>query len=188
MLVPKKQLHGSSVCNCHNKQGSAKCAGPTIVWQTASRMMDTSFRRFLSSQIRLSLHFCADVGWKYSTFHMIETSSCFYMKFFSTITLSCSSLWMIVGFIKSLASLMRVPSLLKWYASTTVRIHVCNSTGVLQDKNLKSKHLNIRIHETWITRQEPETNSWCYYRLSGDDMRFYYIYICLNEDENWLGP
>ena len=54
-----------------------------------------------------------------------------HMKLSWTSFFSSSSFWMIFGFIKSLASLMRVPSLLKWNASTTVCIQVCSFSGVL---------------------------------------------------------
>lgn len=42
---------------------------------------------------------------------------------------------MTFGFMRSLASLIRVPSLLKLYASNTLVIHVNSFSGVLKEEN-----------------------------------------------------
>lgn len=71
---------------------------------------------------------------------------------------------MILGFIKSLASLTSVPSLLKWYASTTVLIQVCNCSGVLLNKKI------IIINKTYtkfITEIKKNNNKIYMWLISG---------------------
>lgn len=81
----------------------------------------------------------------------------------SIVSLRMKSLWITIGWSIFLASLISVSSILRWYASSMILIHLCSSFGVLKHQ------MELQEHQKEIMNRLRDSTVW-------KDM-LYYVYI-----------